>query len=288
MGGILIDEKNQPVLSDGFVIPDTAANNNFDMESAIWLYEQLQKEQIKLNISTRHMAYACPIEKDFYEKISFSKVGKCLSDRQSKSLIELYKSTLKSGAERTLPERCSPQWFLNTFTDEKEFSGNPDDVFSICTKINVYDPLNLMILVDEFENNFLEKKEISENVSIYGVSPEETGFKDPKGAKVFFTNKIVETIQEIEDFKKCDVEEFIKKDMEKLRDKQSDLIRIYIFDFLKEKENKGKILEDLKETYKVLYKTYYKKDDRERAGQYKYVLEKLDLYLKFENYKKGE
>lgn len=281
MGGILLDENGQPQLDERkCVIPDTAANNNFDIESAKWLYQTLQLEEVPLNISTRHMAYACPIEKQFYEDISFSNIGMALLQRQSKALIELYKETKNTTESRTLPARCTEEWFLNTFTDVKSFVGPDEEVFSICSKINIYDPLNLMILVSEFEENYLNGIKISPNVTIYGLSELENGFKDSIGAKSFFSEKILSKLKGIEVLKKCDIKTFIKLHMETYSDKEKEIVEDYILHFLSDQIDLDRFIQ-LETTYTELFDEAWKKDDREMAYVYLTLKIKLKYYISF-------
>lgn len=286
MGGILLDENGQPQLDERkCVIPDTAANNNFDIESAKWLYQTLQLEEVPLNISTRYMAYACPIEKQFYEDISFSNIGMALLQRQSKALIELYKETKNSSESRTLPARCTEEWFLNTFTDVKSFVGPDEEVFSICSKINIYDPLNLMILVSEFEEAYLNGIVLSNRptVKIYGISELENGFKNPIGAKSFFSEKIISNLKEIEFLKNTNLEQFIKFQLETYSEKEKEIVQTYILDFLSNESDLEKFtkLYQLQTSYTNLFNKYNKLDDKERAWTYNNLSIKLKYYILF-------
>ena len=58
MGGILEFDKNDQT---EYLVPDTAYNNNCDMDAAQFLYKRCQDLSVPLVIVTRHAAYGCPV-----------------------------------------------------------------------------------------------------------------------------------------------------------------------------------------------------------------------------------
>ncbi|MBM4075725.1 MAG: hypothetical protein FJ267_08800 [Planctomycetes bacterium] len=114
MGGIQ-QRNDQPILdSDGFLIPDSAANNEFDVESARYVYRRLQQLRIPLVILTREAAYAAKVPRNLYDRLAATghPVGEKLREMQKTSIQELwFRSNLPFNDNRRnkLPERCNKE-----------------------------------------------------------------------------------------------------------------------------------------------------------------------------------
>lgn len=137
------------------VMPDTANNNTFDMESAINLHIKLQLLHMRLNVITRHAAYGCASTRPYASRTTAAQLAPFLHMRsahtytcslfvlcaaavprsiydamhatgspiaarlfteQKTSIEELWKRCNASGAGRQgLPNRCDKAWFCKTF-----------------------------------------------------------------------------------------------------------------------------------------------------------------------------
>ena len=64
MGGV-----KEPV-HDSWLEPDAAANNQFDPESAAFLYKRCQELNIPLVILGRSAAYTCPVPRRIYDDLA--------------------------------------------------------------------------------------------------------------------------------------------------------------------------------------------------------------------------
>ena len=88
MGGVKADS-----LDAGAIVPDTAANNVFDVASAEFLYATLTARRVKVVVVTREAAYACPVPRQIYDDVaaSGSPIGLRLQTAQRESITTLWK-----------------------------------------------------------------------------------------------------------------------------------------------------------------------------------------------------
>ena len=63
MGGVMPFEDDD---DDVLLVPDTAHNNQFDVEGSDYLYRRCQELKIPMIIVSRHAAYACPMPRSIY------------------------------------------------------------------------------------------------------------------------------------------------------------------------------------------------------------------------------
>lgn len=191
MGGVEVEKGTSNVLldKDGFMIPDSAANNKFDMDSAIYTYRRIQELGIPMVILTRAAAYACKVPRSFYDELADTghPVGIKLRDSQQGSIESLWqRACLPAGDEgrAKLPDRCDKEWFCNTFCggQGKERTGE-DSIWDLIQSFNLYDPMTLIAAIPELRERFYEPTVVKVGETehqIIGVSDAKPGVKDPE------------------------------------------------------------------------------------------------------------
>ena len=115
MGGVMPFEDTD---DDVLLLPDTAHNNQFDVEGSDYFYRRCQELKIPMIVVSRHAAYACPMPRSIYDDMACTghPIGKRLRDTQRGSIEGLWKRACAEGAERLgLPGRCDKQWFRSTY-----------------------------------------------------------------------------------------------------------------------------------------------------------------------------
>ena len=116
MGGV---EAFSAADADAELTPDTAANNDFDMPAAKYLYARCQQLGVPLTVVTRHAAYAAKMPRSVYDTLALtgSSIGVRLRNKQRASIEALWERACAAdeGARKGLPARCDRGWFLKTF-----------------------------------------------------------------------------------------------------------------------------------------------------------------------------
>lgn len=189
MGGVEVEKETNKVVidKDGYMIPDSAANNKFDMDSAIYTYRRIQELGIKMVILTRAAAYACKVPRSFYDELASTghPVGIKLRDSQQGSIEALWqKVCLPVGHEgrAKMPERLNRDWFCDTFCagKGKDRTGE-DSIWDLIQSFNLYDPMTLIAAVPELRERFYDPTVVKVGETehlVIGVCDAVPGVKD--------------------------------------------------------------------------------------------------------------
>ena len=194
MGGV--EQKDNAVVKDddGYMIPDSAANNKFDMDAAKYFYRRVQELCIPTTILTREAAYAAPVPRDLYDRMAATghPVGVKLQRTQRHAIQDVWvRANMAADDPRRnkLPERCNKEWFCNTFCAGQGLDRNgDDDIWDLIQSFQLYDPMTLIAAVPELAERFFEPTIVTVNGvdhSVIGVSKAKNGVKDPAGLSTF-------------------------------------------------------------------------------------------------------
>lgn len=204
MGGVKVNGEVVALDAEGFMEPDTAANNAFDMPSAVYAYRKFQELGIKLVILTREAAYACQVPRKFYDDLADTghPVGIKLRDSQRGSIENLWKRTnMPAGdPERgTLPARCDKEWFCNKFLKGlgKDRTGT-DSIWDLVAAFNLYDPMTLIAAVPELRERFYDPVVVRVGETehlIIGVSEAVHGVKDAAALADYMVERCLSSLR---------------------------------------------------------------------------------------------
>lgn len=194
MGGVEIEDGEVKLDSFGFMVPNNANNNSFDMTSAIFLYNKLQELEIPMTIVTREVAYSSGVPFAMYDKLveTGNPVGECLRNRQKPSLQHLWEAACSepnSDLRGTLPNDRDRAWFLKVFCGgelPEVIPGN--DIWPFVKTFNLYDPTALYAAVPSIRDRFYDPTPVVVNNTIHnviGVSPKVHGVKDVRAFIAF-------------------------------------------------------------------------------------------------------
>lgn len=194
MGGV--EQKDDAVVKDddGYMIPDSAANNKFDMDAARYFYRRVQELCIPTTILTREAAYAAPVPRDLYDRMAATghPVGVKLQRTQRHAIQDVWVRANLAGDDprrNKLPERCNKEWFCNTFCAGQGLERNgDDDIWDLIQSFQLYDPMTLIAAVPELAERFFDPTIVTVNGvehSVIGVSKAKNGVKDPAGLSTF-------------------------------------------------------------------------------------------------------
>ncbi|MCC7530401.1 MAG: nucleoside hydrolase [Candidatus Melainabacteria bacterium] len=189
MGGVEVEKETNKVVidQDGYMIPDSAANNKFDMDSAIFTYRRIQELGIKMVILTRAAAYACKVPRSFYDELAATghPVGIKLRNSQQGSIESLWQRACLPADDEgraKLPNRCDKDWFCNTFCGGKgKDRTGIDSIWDLIQSFNLYDPMTLIAAVPELRERFYDPTVVKVGETehlVIGVCDAVSGVKD--------------------------------------------------------------------------------------------------------------
>lgn len=205
MGGINVVKGTNDVLLDesGFMTPDDAANNKFDMESAKYTYRRFQELGIPLTILTRFASGACQVPRSFYDDLAATghPVGIKLRNSQKVSIQALwYRANLPADDERRekLPARCDKTWFCNTFCAGKGLERTGDDeIWDLIVGFNLYDPMTLVAAIPDLRKKFFDPVVVTVNGVehlIIGVTKDKHGVKAVSELREYMVQRCIESL----------------------------------------------------------------------------------------------
>jgi hypothetical protein len=193
MGGVETQEDTVK-LTNGFLTPNNANNNSFDMNSATYLYQTLQTLEVPTITVTREVAYVAQVPFSIYDQMEATRnpIGICLKSRQKPALQHLWEAAISprgSSLRGTLPDDRDRDWFIRVFCGgniPNELINN--DIWPYVSSFNLYDPTALYAAVPEIANRFYKPTEVTiGNIrhKIIGVSSSNHGVNDPKALVEF-------------------------------------------------------------------------------------------------------
>lgn len=180
MGGLL------PIDIGDRLLPDTAYNNNCDMKAARFVYQSCQELSVPTVTLSRWTAYGCPVRPELLDELAKTKhmVATNIQKKSKESIDQLWKKVVlpPDDPEREkLPSRCDAKWFYQTFIGKEVPSEMPTSVWDEVEKLNMYDPLAVLICVSSYRSShFRCKEKVVNGVShlVVGVCEEENGIRN--------------------------------------------------------------------------------------------------------------
>lgn len=145
MGGIEVSGTLAKLSEEGFLVPDTASNNAFDMEAANCFYRELQQQSIPMTIVSRWAAYAAKLPLSLYDRMArtLHPVALRLQRVQQKSLQHLWARANMAPddpAREGLPPRCNKAWFSQVFLGGQGLDRTgKDSIWDRATTFQPYD-----------------------------------------------------------------------------------------------------------------------------------------------------
>jgi inosine-uridine nucleoside N-ribohydrolase len=203
MGGVKQENDKVQLDSEGYMVPDTAANNNFDMPAAIYAYRRLQELAIPLIILTREAAYACKVPRSIYDDMAATghPVGIKLRDSQKRAIEDVWRRANlppDDPGRAKLPNRCNKEWFCNTFCDGQGMKrASSDSIWDLIQTFNLYDPMTLVAAVPELRRRFYQPVTVHVHGTkhlIIGVSKNVHGVKHPQKLARFMARRCLKAL----------------------------------------------------------------------------------------------
>jgi tetratricopeptide (TPR) repeat protein len=199
MGGVM------PMDSSETLTPDTAYNNNCDMESANYVYQRCQELGVPTATLSRWAAYGCPIRPKLMDELAKTKhmVAANIRRKSKHSLDQLWNKVIlpadHPGREK-LPARCDVKWFYKTFCGTDQVPDQlPESIWSDVEKLNMYDPLAVLICVDSYRSlHFNCKTKTVNGVDhvVIGTCESDTGVKDEISLYKEYSHLFIEALQD--------------------------------------------------------------------------------------------
>ncbi len=196
MGGVQHDGLGNPLIVDGFLIPDDAANNAFDRPAAEYLYHALQELGIPLTIVMRSACYHAQFPIHLYDRFAETghPVGICLKKRQKSSIQQLWQAALApadSPVRGKLPLSRNRAWFVQVFCNGTDPSiGYDDEIWPYVGTYNQYDPMAIIAAIPELRDRFFSSITVEVKGAthhIIGLTPQLHGIVDKVGLVAFMS-----------------------------------------------------------------------------------------------------
>ena len=160
MGGVVQHGDTVALDADGFMIPDSAVNNHYDVMSSRFLYRKLQEIGIPMTVLTRFATYACKVPRSLYQKLALTghPVGTHLGRSYEAFINDFWRAVNSApGAleHDGLPARWNRELFLKTFCEGKGQERSAQDPITdlVCDAV-VADPMALLAAVPELCQRF--------------------------------------------------------------------------------------------------------------------------------------
>jgi hypothetical protein len=204
MGGVKTTESGEIMLNEkGFMVPDTSANYDFNMEAAEFVIDFLQENSISTTFLSRYAARAAGLlthtAVDAIAKTGHP-LGLEIEDGYRRGMEDLWrrvKLDIKDPG-RGLPERCDEQWFSDSFCFGEPINEN-EPIYPQVKQVLAYDELAAIAASPKRFKVLFDPLEIAINHTkhrVIGVSKEKNGLKNPDAAKRFLEECLVTGLQE--------------------------------------------------------------------------------------------
>lgn len=202
-GGLVVPETPIEEREGVPLLPDKAANNEFDSEAARRFYTRLQELNIRLNVLTRFAAYVVPMPKKLYDgmELTGNPIARRLVTAQRTSMEGLWQRCNATGEARMgLPERCTTEWFKQTFLDGKgDDRSGTDSIWDLVEHFNMYDVLALVFSVPSLSWRFFQPTVLSGTsmkpaVCLVGMGSARPGIKEATKLRDFVISGLIESL----------------------------------------------------------------------------------------------
>ena len=181
MGGVVSPEIGETL------VPDSAYNNNCDISSSRYVYRKCQEIGIPTITLSRWAAYGCPMPPQLFDEMSSTEhmVARNIRRVSKTSIDQLWNKVRLHPSDprrEKIPSRCDVNWFCRTFMSEGKLSKDwKASVWSLVQKLNMYDPLALLLAVPAYRTaHFACKEKVVDGVThlCVGTSERDTGIKN--------------------------------------------------------------------------------------------------------------
>ncbi len=200
MGGVESDDENIVLDADGYMTPDSAVNNFYDMPAAKQLYRQLQKLGVPMTVLTRFACYAAKVRTSVYARMQ--ETGHAVAVKIARAhhqFIDNFwlavNASPNAAAHGGLPARWNRTLFLETFCEGKgaERTGQ-ESIFDLVQHCTFSDPMALVAAVPELASRFYQAQSVKIGATVHqviGVSKKHTGIKDQDALTAFLVENIM-------------------------------------------------------------------------------------------------
>jgi len=207
MGGVEVKDNALVKSEEGYLVPDTAANNAFDMEAAKSFYRELQRQCIPMTIVSRWAAYAAKLPLSLYDRMAKTghPVAARLQRAQQKSLQHLWtraNMAAEDPAREGLPSRCDKAWFSKVFLGGQGMNrSGKQSVWDLATTFQPYDCIALLGALPGIRDRYLNPTVFNARGihglathEVMGLSEKMNGVRDPSALRQWLETALLEGI----------------------------------------------------------------------------------------------
>ncbi|MBY0551979.1 MAG: nucleoside hydrolase [Candidatus Obscuribacterales bacterium] len=205
MGGVVHHGDEVALDADGYMTPDSAVNNHYDVMASRFLYRKLQEIGIPMTVLTRYATYTCKVPRALYQTLAQTghPVGKHLGSSYEAFINDFWRAVNSPpGAleHDGLPARWNRELFLKTFCGGKgQERTAADSIIDLVCDAVAADPMALLAAIPELCQRLYAPHVVLVNgVShrVIGVSPNNTGVKDREAVIEFLLENLTGALGE--------------------------------------------------------------------------------------------
>lgn len=204
MGGVVADEAKVVLNAGGFMEPDSAVNNFYDVSASAYLYRRLQELAIPMVVLSRNAAYATKVPRTVYDDMHGSghAVGEKLFEQYRNFVEDFWKAVNappSSQGHEALPARWNRDLFLETFCGGDGKDRTADDTIFDLVKCSAFsDPMALIAAIPELCATYYKPELITiggATHSIVGVSRTRTCVPDSDALVAFMIAQVLTALK---------------------------------------------------------------------------------------------
>lgn len=183
--------------------PDSASNNNFDPEAALFLYRRLQELGLPMTILSRQAAYSVKVPRHAYDCMAATghPVGAKLAHVQRVLADDFWrKCNMTPGDPRRgkVPDRWTRQLFCQTFCGGLGTDCSRDgSIADLVQYVVLSDPMTLLAAVPALCQQVYEAEVVTVRGvqhRVIGVSKSKTGVRQPDELATYLVEQILSAL----------------------------------------------------------------------------------------------
>lgn len=203
MGGVVHHGDNVALDAEGFMIPDSAVNNHYDVMASRFLYRKLQEVGVPMTVLTRFATYTCKMPRSLYQCLTATghPIGAHLGKSYEAFISDFWRAVNSPPGDLAhdgLPARWNRELFLKTFCGGKgQERLATDAIIDLVTDAVVADPMALLAAVPDLRDKFYAPNVVTVagvDHRIIGISAAAHCVKDREGLIAFMQKNLTEAL----------------------------------------------------------------------------------------------
>ncbi len=203
MGGVKQKDDAVELNADGFMVPDSAANNEFDPAASSFVYRRVQELAMPMIVLSREAVYASRLSREVYDKMAATghPVGLKIAKSQQRMLEDLWRCVnlpLGDVNRMGLPDRFDRKWFSEKYCEGQGLDRQATDtIWDLVKTANLYDPMTLLAALPDMRERFYAPQAVrvrGVDHLVIGVSKNVTGLKNRQDLTDYLSQQLLSAL----------------------------------------------------------------------------------------------